>query len=45
MKKAYFKNGTKILKMKIVTENQDGSIILIDGTRLEKEEIIKIEKF
>lgn len=45
MKKAHFKNGTKILKMKIQTENKDGSVILIDGSKLEKEEIIKIETF
>lgn len=43
-KKAVFKNGTRTLTMKIQTENKDGSVILIDGSRLEKEEIIKIEK-
>lgn len=43
-KKAVFKNGTRTLTMKIQTENEDGSVILIDGSRLEKEEIIKIEK-
>lgn len=44
MKKAHFKNGDRVLKMKILTENKDGSVVLIDGTKLEKEEIIKIEK-
>lgn len=30
--------------MKIQTVNEDGSVILIDGSRLEKEDIIKIEE-
>lgn len=42
-KKAVFMNGTRELTMKISKENKDGSVILIDGTRLEKEEIICIK--
>ena len=39
---AIFLNGNKKLKMKIKQQNEDGSVILIDGSRLEKEEIIEI---
>lgn len=41
--KAVFLNGKRKLTMKIQKENEDGSVILIDGSRLEKEEIIEIK--
>lgn len=41
--KAVFMNGNRKLTMKVNKMNEDGSVILIDGTRLEKHEIIEIK--
>lgn len=41
--KAVFMNGSRQLTMKIQKQNEDGSVILIDGTRLEKQDIIEIK--
>ena len=41
--KAVFMDGNRKLTMKVNKMNEDGSVILIDGTRLEKHEIIEIK--
>lgn len=42
--KVRFKNGNKILIMKISEKFKDGSVKLIDGSTLAKEEIIEYIK-
>jgi hypothetical protein len=42
MKKVLFKNGNKTIVMKVKKVNNDGSVVLIDCTILDKKEIIRV---
>lgn len=42
--KVVFKNGDRTYKMKATKLNKDGSAVLIDGSTIDKEDIIEIIK-